>query len=93
MLEAIRLVMEKWFSERLAAAQRSEDHLTEEAHRKIAAEVRRSRRYTVKRTSGRKYKVKAGDRRLLVDLRTKTCECGAFELDELPCAHAIAAIR
>jgi len=93
MLEAIRIVIEKWFSERLAAAQRSRDHLTEEAHRKIAAEVQRSRRYTAERTSDRKYKIRAGDRRLLVDLRRKTCECGAFELDELPCAHAIAAIR
>ena len=93
MLESIRMVIERWFNDRRGAAQRSTDHLTEEAHRKLAADVHLSRRYTARRTAAGQYRVQAGQRTLLVNLPEKNCECGAFQLDEMPCSHAIAAIR
>ncbi|XP_070028650.1 uncharacterized protein [Nicotiana sylvestris] len=34
-----------------------------------------------------------GVKRYIVCLETKKCSCGKFQLDELPCAHALAALR
>ncbi|XP_057770690.1 uncharacterized protein LOC130990475 [Salvia miltiorrhiza] len=92
MLEAIRMVLAQWFNDRLASAEESDDLLTPEAKQKISAEISKSRRYTAKRTSERKYRVRAGDRRFMVDLQAKSCECNEFDLDGMPCSHAIAAI-
>ncbi|XP_057790840.1 uncharacterized protein LOC131007948 [Salvia miltiorrhiza] len=92
MLEAIRLVIEKWFSERLRAAQQNEEVLTAEAGKRIAIEVQKSRRYTAQRLSGIKYKVQTADRSFKVDLEKKKSECRVFQLDQLPCSHSIAAI-
>ncbi|XP_057803443.1 uncharacterized protein LOC131018755 [Salvia miltiorrhiza] len=57
MLETIRLVIKKWFSERLRAAQQSEESLSAEAGKMVAIEVQKSHRYTAQRLSGRNYKV------------------------------------
>ncbi|XP_057811352.1 uncharacterized protein LOC131025571 [Salvia miltiorrhiza] len=84
MLEAIRMVLEQWFNDRLASAEESDDLLTPEATQKISAEISKSRRYTAKRTSERKYRVRAGDRRFMVDLQAKSCECNEFDLDGMP---------
>ncbi|XP_057807128.1 uncharacterized protein LOC131021814 [Salvia miltiorrhiza] len=92
MLEAIRIVIEKWFSERLRAAQQIEQGLTAEAGKRVAIEVQKSRRYTAQRLSGMKYKVQTADRSFKVDLEKKKCECRVFQLDQLPCSHSIAAI-
>ncbi|XP_057770948.1 uncharacterized protein LOC130990736 [Salvia miltiorrhiza] len=86
MLEAIRMVLEQWFNDRLASAEESDDLLTPEATQKISAEISKSRRYTAKRTSERKYRVCAGDRRFMVDLQAKGCECNEFDLDGMPAA-------
>ncbi|XP_057786358.1 uncharacterized protein LOC131003822 [Salvia miltiorrhiza] len=92
MLEAIRLVIEKWFSERLRAAQHSEEPLSAEAGKRVAIEVQKSCQYTAQRLSGRKYKVQTGDRSFKVDMEKKKCKCRAFHLDQLPCSHLITAI-
>ncbi|XP_057775123.1 uncharacterized protein LOC130994105 [Salvia miltiorrhiza] len=92
MLETIRLVIKKWFNERLRAAQQSEEPLSAEVGKMVAIEVQKSRRYTTQRLSGRKYKVQTGDRSFKVDLEKKKCECRAFQLDQLPCSNSIAAI-
>ncbi|XP_057793162.1 uncharacterized protein LOC131009771 [Salvia miltiorrhiza] len=92
MLEAIRIFIEKWFSERLRAAQQIEQGLTAEAGKRVAIEVQKSRRYTAQRLSGMKYKVQTADRSFKVDLEKKKCECRVFQLDQLPCSHSIAAI-
>nr|XP_016442940.1 PREDICTED: uncharacterized protein LOC107768335 [Nicotiana tabacum] len=34
-----------------------------------------------------------GVKRYIVCLENKKCSCGQFQLDELPCAHALAALR
>ncbi|KAG5605964.1 hypothetical protein H5410_027456 [Solanum commersonii] len=34
-----------------------------------------------------------GAKRFSVCLRTRVCNCGGFQHDEIPCSHAIAAIR
>ncbi|XP_057791781.1 uncharacterized protein LOC131008735 [Salvia miltiorrhiza] len=68
MLEAIRLVIEQWFNDRLAAAQESDEHLTPEANQKLSAELVKSHRYTAKRTAERKYRIRASGHQYMVDL-------------------------
>ncbi|XP_057802984.1 uncharacterized protein LOC131018277 [Salvia miltiorrhiza] len=92
MLEAVRLVVEQWFNDRLAAAQESDENLTPEAKQKLSAELVKSRRYTAKRTTERKYRVRASGRHYMVDLQKQSCECNEFNEDQMPCSHAIAAI-
>ncbi|XP_057808609.1 uncharacterized protein LOC131023083 [Salvia miltiorrhiza] len=92
MLEAIRLVIERWFNDRLAATQESDEHLTPEVKQKLSAELIKSRRYTAKGTTERKYRIRASGRYYMVDLQKKRCECNEFDLDQMPCSHAIAAI-
>ncbi|XP_057774217.1 uncharacterized protein LOC130993369 [Salvia miltiorrhiza] len=87
MLEAIRLVIEKWFSERLRAAQQSEEPLSAEAGKMVAIKVQKSCRYTAQRLSGQKYKVQTGNRSFKVDPEKKKCECRAFQLDQLNCCN------
>ncbi|XP_057808537.1 uncharacterized protein LOC131023017 [Salvia miltiorrhiza] len=93
MLEAIRLVIEQWFNDRLAAAQESDENLTPEAKQKLSAELVKSRRYTAKRTTEGKYRIRASGRHYMVDLQEQSCECNEFDLDQMPCSHAIAAMR
>ncbi|XP_057811392.1 uncharacterized protein LOC131025609 [Salvia miltiorrhiza] len=92
MLEAVRLVIEQWFNDRLVAAQESDENLTPEAKQKLSAELVKSRRYIAKRTTERKYRVRASGRHYMVDLQKQSCECNEFNLDQMPCSHAIAAI-
>ncbi|XP_057787664.1 uncharacterized protein LOC131004914 [Salvia miltiorrhiza] len=74
MLEAVRLVIEQWFNDRLAAAQESDENLTPEAKQKLSAELVKSRRYTAKRTTERKYRVRASGRHYMVDLQKQSCD-------------------
>ncbi|XP_057780071.1 uncharacterized protein LOC130998674 [Salvia miltiorrhiza] len=74
MLEAIRMVLEQWFNDRLVAAQESDELLTLEATQKISAEISKSRCYTTKRTTDRKYRVHAGGRHFMVDLQSEANE-------------------
>lgn len=39
------------------------------------------------------YGVDDNGRRYIVCLISKTCSCGRFQLDEIPCSHAIAVLR
>ncbi|XP_057791782.1 uncharacterized protein LOC131008766 [Salvia miltiorrhiza] len=74
MLEVVRLVIEQWFNDRLAAAQESDENLTPEAKQKLSAELVKSRRYTAKRTTERKYRVRASGRHYMVDLQKQSCD-------------------
>ncbi|XP_057811880.1 uncharacterized protein LOC131026128 [Salvia miltiorrhiza] len=81
------LVLEQWFNDRLTVAQESDELLTPEASQKISAEISKSRHYTAKRTTARKYRVRAGGRHFMVDLQERSCECNEFNLDSMPEAN------
>ncbi|XP_038698032.1 uncharacterized protein LOC119995596 [Tripterygium wilfordii] len=52
-----------------------------------------SQRLNVQPISHSEYYVRDGDQDGQVDLQNKTCSCRVFDLDQLPCVHALAACR
>ncbi|KAH6769130.1 hypothetical protein C2S51_014466 [Perilla frutescens var. frutescens] len=92
LIECIRHVIEQWFDSRRACANARDNALTEEALNKLSEEVEKSRTYTVVPTLNSTFKVHDGRQTFIVDLHQKSCKCREFQLDLMPCSHAVAAI-
>ncbi|KAH6786878.1 hypothetical protein C2S52_006430 [Perilla frutescens var. hirtella] len=93
LIEVVRDVIEKWFDERRAKTVSRDHILTEFAYTKLYKQVEMSHQYGVRCHNAHLYKVQKHDKSFLVDLHMRTCECGEFQLDQIPCSHAAAAIR
>ncbi|KAH6765379.1 hypothetical protein C2S52_000205 [Perilla frutescens var. hirtella] len=93
LIEVVRDVIEKWFDERRAKTVSRDHILTEFAYTKLYKQVEMSRQYGVRCHNAHLYKVQKNDKSFLVDLHMRTCECGEFQLDQIPCSHVAAAIR
>ncbi|KAM3395939.1 hypothetical protein P3S68_004945 [Capsicum galapagoense] len=50
-------------------------------------------RMTVKASSIYVYSVYESERRYIVELESGTCNCARFQIDQIPCAHAIAVLK
>ncbi|XP_010507295.1 PREDICTED: uncharacterized protein LOC104783890 [Camelina sativa] len=48
---------------------------------------------TVERIDGWRFYVRGGQRDCLVDLEAKSCSCGVFDVEKMPCSHAIKAVK
>ena len=94
LLETYRSMVERWFHERRAAT-RSRDHaLTQMATKKLTESIECGWHLTVRgTTSPHIYKVEGQQMTYNVDLQHRTCECRQFEIDQIPCCHAAAALR
>ncbi|XP_010436791.1 PREDICTED: uncharacterized protein LOC104720606 [Camelina sativa] len=47
----------------------------------------------VERIDGWRFHVRGGQRDCLVDLEAKSCSCGVFGVEKIPCSHAIKAAK
>ncbi|XP_075080137.1 uncharacterized protein LOC142165496 [Nicotiana tabacum] len=79
LLEYMRTLLKRWTNEKLLKANGTFTYLG------IKFKVRASTDYI--------HTVLDGVRRYIVCLENKRCSCGQFQLDELPCPHALAALR
>ncbi|KAH6756374.1 hypothetical protein C2S53_002673 [Perilla frutescens var. hirtella] len=93
LIEVVRDVIEKWFDERRAKTVLRDHILIEFAYTKLYRQVEMSHQYGVRCHNAHLYKVQKNDKSFLVDLHMRTCECGEFQLDQIPCSYAAAAIR
>ncbi|KAH6786768.1 hypothetical protein C2S52_006320 [Perilla frutescens var. hirtella] len=93
MIEVVRDVIKKWFDERRAKSVTRDHILTEETYKKLYKQVEMGMAYDVRGNNAHLFKVRKNERSFLIDLQMKTCECGEFQLDQIPCSHAAAAIR
>ncbi|KAH6784186.1 hypothetical protein C2S52_009145 [Perilla frutescens var. hirtella] len=94
MLEVFRRIVEEWFVERRATAQSWDHVLTPEAVNKLSKNVEHGRCFPVRCTTlAHLWKFEVGRESFMVDLQHRTCDCCEFELDLIPCSHAVAAIR
>ncbi|KAH6762103.1 hypothetical protein C2S52_019536 [Perilla frutescens var. hirtella] len=93
LIEVVRDVIEKWFDERRAKAVSRDHILTEFAYTKLYRQVEMSLQLRVRYQNAHLYKVQKNEKSFIVDLQIRTCECGEFQLDQMPCSHAAAAIR
>ncbi|XP_019231621.1 PREDICTED: uncharacterized protein LOC109212424 [Nicotiana attenuata] len=77
LLEYMRTLLERWTNEKLLKAKGTFTFLGSKFNKELENN----------RTLSQKL------RRYIVCLESKKCSCGQFQLDELPCAHALAALR
>ncbi|KAK6145303.1 hypothetical protein DH2020_022123 [Rehmannia glutinosa] len=92
-LDAILMVLMRWYAKRRNVAVKMKYPLTDWAEKIIRERDEKSRRMDVQTSHYYTYYVLDGDRNAEVDLNARKCTCNMFQLDQLPCAHALAAAR
>ncbi|KAH6834579.1 hypothetical protein C2S53_004034 [Perilla frutescens var. hirtella] len=93
LIEVVRSVTEIWFDKRRELVVSRDHMITEEAYKKLSKEVEKGRHFVSRQTTAYTYKVKDAERSFVVDLQHHSCDCGEFQLDQMPCSHATTAIR
>jgi hypothetical protein len=91
--EFIRNMLQKWFHDRHAHAQSMRHRLTDAAHLVILKRVEKCGYMTVNPVDWNIFSVRHKGKQWTVDLARKTCTCNKFQMDLLPCKHALAAAR
>ena len=86
-------MIQKWFYKRRTKAEKNRTQLTPWATALIKERNSDSEKYTVCPIDLVNFNVKDGNKDGLVNLSQKTCSCMKFQVDKLPCRHALAAIR
>ncbi|TXG64865.1 hypothetical protein EZV62_011859 [Acer yangbiense] len=92
-IDYIREVLQSWFHDRRTAALKLSTQLTTAADVAIGVKDERARYMRIYPITFYTFLVKDGDLDGNVDLTAKTCTCKEFDVDQLPCAHALACIR
>ncbi|XVF84789.1 hypothetical protein PTKIN_Ptkin17bG0067100 [Pterospermum kingtungense] len=92
-IEFIRGLIQKRFHERGEKAVERTEILTEHVTKMMVSNKSYADFMTVKSINSFEFQVLDGTRERFVNLQEKTCSCRKFQLDLLPCAHVIAAIR
>ncbi|KAH6819810.1 hypothetical protein C2S53_007317 [Perilla frutescens var. hirtella] len=93
LFEMFRSIIGQWFIERRVAAQGLNHVLIDGIALKLSGNIDKGRSYTVRPTTlATLWKIEVGREVYMVDLQNRTCYCREFELDLIPCAHAIAVI-
>ncbi|KAK3189275.1 hypothetical protein Dsin_028836 [Dipteronia sinensis] len=93
LIEYICDMMQKWFHDRRTFADSLHIQLTPWATKYLTERNEESNFYTVRPIDWNEFKVKDGAKDRLVNLLDRTCTCREFEIDLLPCAHALATLR
>ncbi|KAK2642361.1 hypothetical protein Ddye_024124 [Dipteronia dyeriana] len=90
LVEFLRDLMQKWFHDRRKAANKGSSILTDFALEHIKSNQEKSQLCIVQPIDYTKYAVKDNEGKVwTVDLELRTCTCRMFDLNMLPCAHAI----
>ena len=91
--EFIQNMLQKWFHDRHANAQSMRHRLTDTAHLVILKRVEKCAYMIVNPVDWNIFSVRYKGQQWTVDLARKTCTCNKFQMDLLPCKHALAAAR
>lgn len=92
LFDHIRNKLAEWFNDRRSASINITD-LPPKVKEILQARYERSGRYEVQVLNDTQYQVNGGKFAGVVDLARKTCSCRVFDVDHMPCVHAIAAIQ
>ncbi|KAL1190833.1 Protein FAR1-RELATED SEQUENCE 6 [Cardamine amara subsp. amara] len=90
-LEEIRLMMTRWFNDRREDALAMKTTLTRGVEKLLEDRVSGAKQATVQTIDSRHIQVICGSSLHVVNLDSKRCTCRRFDIDKLPCVHAIAA--
>ncbi|TXG54078.1 hypothetical protein EZV62_019334 [Acer yangbiense] len=92
-IDYIREVLQSWFHDRRTTALKLSTQLTTAADVDIGVKDERARYMRIYPITFYTFLVKDRDLDGNVDLTAKTFTCKEFDVDQLPCAHALACIR
>ncbi|XP_070026393.1 uncharacterized protein [Nicotiana sylvestris] len=93
LLGYMRSLLERWTKEKLLKAKGTFTYLGYKFNKELDENNTLSQKLRVRVSTDHLHTVLDGVKRYIVCLETKKCSCGKFQLDELPCAHALAALR
>ncbi|XP_070030039.1 uncharacterized protein [Nicotiana sylvestris] len=93
LLEYMRTLLERWTKEKLLKAKGTFTFLGYKFNKELEKNSTLSQKLRVRASTDHSHTVIDGVKRYIVCLESKKCSCGQFQLDELPCAHALAALR
>ncbi|XP_073152978.1 uncharacterized protein [Henckelia pumila] len=91
LLDAIQNLIMSWFNSHRKAAAASTRHLTPWAEKIVRTRFIESQKMKVVQMNTSEYHVTEVGHDVVVDLNKRICRCRVFDIDRLPCAHAIAA--
>ncbi|KAL5562716.1 hypothetical protein UlMin_032463 [Ulmus minor] len=89
----MRCLVQRWHYERRTEAETCKMKLTPSAKGLLAKQYQQSLQMRLDPASDTVYTVFDGYKKGLVDLDRWTCSCRRFQLDQLPCVHAMITIR
>ncbi|XP_070031691.1 uncharacterized protein [Nicotiana tomentosiformis] len=93
LLEYKRTLLEHWTNEKLLNAKGTFTYLGKKYKKELEDNKTLSQKMRVRASTDYIHIVIDGVKRFIVCLQNKRCSCGQFQLDELPCPHALAALR
>ncbi|RVW52246.1 hypothetical protein CK203_077285 [Vitis vinifera] len=91
--EELRNLLQKWFVTRQQQAMSMSTELTMWADGELYSRYNMSATYLVEPINSKECNVNYAGISAQVNLDTRSCTCRQFDLDHIPCAHAIAACR
>ncbi|XP_050936236.1 uncharacterized protein LOC127144368 [Cucumis melo] len=93
LLDSIRQILQNWFYDRRKVACCMRTVLTSWAEGELRIQHQNSRSFTVNAINDVEFQVIDGRKQFIVRLDCKSCTCRVWDLDEIPCAHALAVLR
>nr|XP_009759790.1 PREDICTED: uncharacterized protein LOC104212269 [Nicotiana sylvestris]XP_016453857.1 PREDICTED: uncharacterized protein LOC107778167 [Nicotiana tabacum] len=93
LLEYMRTLLERWTKEKLLKAKGTFTFLGYKFNKELEKNSTLSQKLRVRASRDHIHIVIDGVKRYIICLESKKCSYGQFQLDELPCAHALAALR
>ncbi|CAN1233481.1 hypothetical protein LINPERPRIM_LOCUS3922 [Linum perenne] len=92
MMECIRRQLMTWFNERRETSMQWTSILVPSAERRVAEALELARSYQVLRANDSEFEVISHEGQNTVDIRNRCCLCRGWQINGLPCAHAVAAL-
>ena len=91
LLDVIQEKMSKWWNDRRIVAMALTTPLTPSRESQLRPHFAQSNGRHTSQLNPVTYHVKGGELEGVVDIFNKTCTCKEFDIDKLPCVHAVAA--
>ncbi|XP_049397384.1 uncharacterized protein LOC125861562 [Solanum stenotomum] len=93
LLEFVRKTIEAWNEKHNEEGRNTTTTLTSKYNEMLEDNRNLSHRMLVRASTIHLHTITDGAKRFTVCLNTRMCSCGRFQHDEIPCSHALAAIR
>ncbi|XP_060959148.1 uncharacterized protein LOC115700082 [Cannabis sativa] len=93
LMEALRTLIQEWTCKNRKMAQGTFTKLTPVAEMKMKGNYKTALKLKVRASNEHIFEVYKVKRSRVVNLEQKTCTCNRFQIDEMPCAHALAVMK